>query len=80
MILIDGLGHMVSDESEQELHEFARKLGLKRRWYQDHPKHPHYDLTTERARQRALSLGAEKVKATEILKRAWWSNENWCGG
>jgi hypothetical protein len=40
----DSIGHLVSDTSFNELHEFAKRIGLKREWYQNKPPHPHYDL------------------------------------
>lgn len=78
MILIDHLGHMVATESEEELHIFARKIGLKRTWFQQ-PKNPsmrhaHYDLTTQRKINQAIANGAEQI-GREILTRAWWSKE-----
>ena len=51
---------MANGESSQHmeaLHEFAKKIGMKREWFQDHPRHPHYDLTPSR-RDKALKLGA----------------------
>lgn len=48
--------HMVAD-SEAELHAFARKLGLKRTWYQGRAATPHYDITEGKAEQ-AQRLGA----------------------
>lgn len=72
MILIDKIGHMVATESEEELHAFARKLGLKYRWYQS-SRHPHYDLTTQRIINKAIIYGAELVTPFEIMRRAWWS-------
>lgn len=67
MILYDYKGHMVSDKSLDELHQFARQMGLRRDWFQNHPVHPHYDLTTPRAIERARSLGARKVTPKEII-------------
>ena len=72
MIITDGV-HVVSTDSEDELHKFARKVGLKRQWYQNHPRHPHYDIISPRLLQRAYALGAEKVEGFDILKRAWWA-------
>lgn len=75
MILIDDIGHMVSDSNEFELHLFARKLGLKREWFQTPGfghHHAHYDLTTARARNRALALGAQRVDPFTLVKSAWW--------
>lgn len=40
-----------------ELHAFAKRLGLKREWFQDHVVAPHYDLTVK-TRAKALSMGA----------------------
>ncbi len=56
--------HLVAD-SQEELHVFARRLRLKRQWYQDHGKYPHYDLTASRRRV-AVRLGAQ-----ETTTRAW---------
>lgn len=68
MIYYDDAGHLISDESIEELHEFAaNKLGFKLEWFQDHPKHPHYDLTTERAKDRAAKAGAVKISSKEIV-------------
>jgi hypothetical protein len=44
-----------------ELHDFAKRLGLKPEWYQNHPRHPHYDLTTGRMARKAVALGAKVV-------------------
>jgi len=71
MILTDGT-HLVSTESLEELDRFAiHKLGFKRSWLQLTGKIPHYDLTTARARRRALNAGAHWVPAREIIKRAF---------
>lgn len=43
MILFDGT-HMVSDESLDELHAEAERIGLHRDWFQPHPRHSHYDV------------------------------------
>jgi len=79
MILIDWIGHMVATESEEELHVFARKIGLKRAWFQQPKKpsmrHAHYDLTTQRKIDQALSAGAERT-GREILTKAWWAKED----
>jgi len=48
--------HLVAD-SVAELHAFAERLGLKREWFQDKTRYPHYDVTVN-VRRRALELGA----------------------
>ena len=72
MILIDSFGHMVSSDSEDELHTFAHRIGLKRQWYQDN-HHPHYDLTTIRMRHKAMNMGAGDVSIRELINLAWWN-------
>ena len=79
MILVDVFGHMVATESEEELHEFAQKLGLKKEWFQQ-PKNPlmrhaHYDLTTRAKLGYALDAGAKLRNTKELLTRAWWAEE-----
>jgi len=52
--------HLMAD-TDEELHAFAARLGLKRSWYQQ-PGTPisHYDVT-ETKRQLALQLGAVPI-------------------
>lgn len=73
MILVDearwpskGLlwAHLVSDESYEELHRFAGRLGMQRHSFQG----DHYDVSAE-LRQRALSLGAVAVGSRELVGR-----------
>lgn len=74
---------MVSTTSADELHNFARALGLKREWYQNPgygENHSHYDLTTTRMSKKAARFGAEPVSPQQINKRAWWArwtSEEW---
>ena len=79
MILVDVFGHMVATESEEELHEFAKKLGLKREWFQQPKKplmrHAHYDLTRKTKIGQALDAGAKFGMPRELLKMAWWAEE-----
>lgn len=60
-ILTDGV-HLVSDVSEEELHDFAWQIGLRRRWYQ----RGHYDLMGYR-REAALKHGAVMVTTRECV-------------
>ena len=76
MILVDPIRshpsgywcHMVTDSSLEELHDFARRLGLRRERFQEHGRLPHYDLRPE-ARERALAMGAEAVGSKELFRR-----------
>lgn len=67
MVITDGV-HLISDISLDELHAFAASLGFRMEWFQDHPRHPHYDLTTKRAYRRALLHGAKLVSPIEIVQ------------
>lgn len=60
--------HLMTDGELEELHQFARKIGLKRSWFQDDKRHPHYDLTSSR-RVFAVALGAVQVSSQEMLDR-----------
>lgn len=61
--------HLVSTVGEDELHEFAARLGMKRSWAQLRPKasQAHYDLTTRR-RAVAIRMGAISVDARRLVQ------------
>ena len=56
--------HLVSDASFEELHAFAARLGIPRRFFQG----DHYDLPAH-LRARALELGAAPVATRELIAR-----------
>lgn len=56
--------HLVSDESYDELHAFAERLGVPRRGFQG----DHYDIPAD-YRERAIELGAEAVDARVLVRR-----------
>jgi hypothetical protein len=56
--------HLVSDESYDELHEFAQRLGVPRRAFQG----DHYDIP-EDLHARAIELGAELVEGRVLARR-----------
>lgn len=62
--------HMVSDTSEEELHAFAARIGMRREWAQLRPASSaaHYDLTASR-RALAVKLGAVEVSSRELCAR-----------
>ncbi len=70
--------HLMAD-TDEELHAFAARLGLRRAWHQ-HPGRPtsHYDLTESRRRE-AVKLGAVEIgymsrESMDLLRRkrdAW---------
>ncbi len=59
--------HLFAD-TRQELDEFALRLGLRKVWYQDHPRHPHFDLTASK-RGLAVRLGAVELSTRDSLLR-----------
>jgi hypothetical protein len=59
--------HMMADTPE-ELHAMADKIGLARRWFQDKPRFPHYDLRPSK-RILAVNFGAEEISAKEMVTR-----------
>jgi len=59
--------HMLTDQLDlAELHEMAEQIGLQRRWFQNHPDHPHYDLRPGK-RQKAIDRGAIEVNPVEMI-------------
>lgn len=61
------LGHMIADRPD-ELHEMARKLGLKEEWYQWAASWPHYDVSLLKRRE-ALLLGAATLDRRELARK-----------
>lgn len=63
--------HMFTDTVDlTELHEIAQRIGMKRAWFQDHPKAPHYDVVATR-RFAALAAGAvplDRARAVAIWR------------
>jgi alkanesulfonate monooxygenase SsuD/methylene tetrahydromethanopterin reductase-like flavin-dependent oxidoreductase (luciferase family) len=58
--------HMATDGDLDELHAMADRVGLKRAWFQDHPRVPHYDLRPSK-RRLAVAAGAVEVGPKELL-------------
>jgi Protein of unknown function (DUF4031) len=56
--------HLVSDTSFEELHEFARRLGLPERAFE----RDHYDVPAE-YRDAAIALGAVPVSSRELVAK-----------
>lgn len=62
--------HMWADAGEEEaLHAMAQRIGLKRAWFQQHERLPHYDLTPSR-RAEAIEAGA-----VEMDVRIWFRQQ-----
>jgi hypothetical protein len=62
--------HLFTDGGDVgELHEFARLIGLRRSWFQDDAKYPHYDLTAYK-REQAIKNGAKQVGRRYIIQVA----------
>jgi len=61
--------HMIATTVD-ELHSFANKIGLHKCYYRNpiKKKHPHYDLMTEKIRNKAINEGAVLVTDREIVK------------
>lgn len=68
--------HLLAD-TEEELHEIARKIGLKRRWFQGNASTPHYDLVPKR-RLAAIAFGAKELKTSlEVCTTLKRLREKW---
>lgn len=60
--------HMATDSDLDELHRIASDIGLKREWFQDHPRVPHYDLRPSK-RALAVECGAQPIGTLEMVRR-----------
>lgn len=58
--------HLIADTLE-ELHNFADSIGLKREYFQDHKRHPHYDIWGIML-SRAIEKGAIIVTSKNLIK------------
>jgi hypothetical protein len=52
--------HLWTDSNIEELHNLALKIGLKRSWFQDKKRFPHYDLVPSK-RKLAIENGASRI-------------------
>jgi hypothetical protein len=59
-----GGAHMLATDLD-ELHALARRIGLRRAWFQGQSTFPHYDLTAPK-RRAALAAGAQAIELGEI--------------
>lgn len=59
--------HLVTDGELEELHTFAGQIGLSRYRFQDHPRHPHYDLMPS-SRAKAVAEGALEVSTSQLVR------------
>lgn len=59
--------HMMSDSSLDELHYFAKNIALNRCWFENNPKHYHYDVPAKYYRA-ALEKGAYVVTSKQLIK------------
>ena len=66
MVYTDGI-HVIADTLE-ELHNFAQLIGLKREWFQDNPRHPHYDTVSRKTQRAALKKGAKIRGSKELIR------------
>lgn len=55
--------HLGIDDHQnlEPLHVLALAIGLQRRWFQNKPGHPHYDIAGKRLRDAAIRRGAVDV-------------------
>jgi hypothetical protein len=54
------MSHMIAD-TEQELHDMAQVIGVKRKWFQNKASFPHYDIC-QNSKLKALENGAIELQ------------------
>lgn len=55
--------HMIAD-TEQELHDMAQRIGVRRKWYQGN----HYDICLK-MKNKAIRLGAIEVTKRDLVRK-----------
>ena len=66
----DGV-HLMAPSLE-DLHSIAADLGMPRSWFQDHPRHPHYDVWGHRARRLQVNCSSrEMLRAYGTILSGW---------
>lgn len=63
------MSHMASPDLEA-LHRMADAIGIKRKWFQNKQRHPHYDICKS-MKQKAIKLGAVEVSDRELIRRCY---------
>lgn len=59
--------HMIADNLS-ELHDMADKIGIQRKWFQNH-RIPHYDICLAK-RKLAIKNGAIEITTRDIIRKA----------
>jgi hypothetical protein len=59
---------MIADTLD-ELHQMADKIGVRRKWFQDKARFPHYDICKLK-RSLAVKFGAIETSSRELIKIA----------
>ena len=62
--------HMFTDGDISELHAMADAIGLKRAWFQNKPRFPHYDVAPSKRRM-AVGFGAREITSREMVLKSW---------
>ena len=71
----------VSSNDVNYLHEFAKKVGLRRQWFQNKYGFPHYDTYSDNIRRKMLIMGARQVdRKTFWLQVNKWYKSNFTDG
>lgn len=58
------LCHMVADTLD-ELHAMADRIGVVRKWFQEHASYPHYDISLAK-RALAVQAGAQEITVGQL--------------
>jgi hypothetical protein len=59
--------HLIAD-SLDELHDFAKRIGVKRAWFQSDSRLPHYDLNKNR-RAMAVKMGVTEIDRRQFVSK-----------
>ncbi len=66
--------HHLAADTLEELHAFCEQIGVKRCWFHNAKRHPHYDVTCAQ-REAAIAAGAVAVTSRELVALRRGSSE-----
>lgn len=70
------MSHMISDKSIEELHQFAKLMGIRRIHFQNKDGKPHYDICKDKKKKALKLVGVIEADDRDLITLLKAYNEN----